>query len=111
MKHWARGERTCGGTERSPFNNCSTSRATLSLSLNWRPNMLRAAAIFLFIAISAVEAQVLQLGAPGTALDKFTDYRFCGLPPKRDPDGTISRSSTVLTAYRHLHPCPATGLA
>jgi len=53
---------------------------------------------------------VVQLTPPGAALDKFTDYRFCGLPPKRDADGTISRSSAVVTAYKHLHPCPATGL-
>lgn len=54
---------------------------------------------------------VLTLVPPGAALDKLTDYRFCGLPPRRDADGTISRSSAVLVAYRHLHPCPATGLA
>ena|ERR1044071_1431376 len=67
--------------------------------------------LLLLIPCVAQAQTVLQLTPPGAALDKFTDYRFCGLPPKRDADGTISRSSTVTTAYRHLHPCPATGLA
>ncbi len=53
--------------------------------------------------------QTVQLAPPGAALDRFTEYRFCGLPPKRDADGTISRSSAVLAAYRKFHPCPETG--
>lgn len=71
-------------------------------------------AVLLHSPPASAQQQVLptlQLAPPGAALDRFTDYRFCGLPPRRDPDGTISRSSAVLAAYRHLHPCPATGLA
>jgi hypothetical protein len=46
----------------------------------------------------------------GLALDPMVDYRFCGLPPRRDPDGSIHRSSTVRAAAQRAHPCPATGL-
>lgn len=38
-----------------------------------------------------------------------TDLRICG-EPKRDSDGTISRSTTVLKHYQKIHPCSSTGL-
>lgn len=47
---------------------------------------------------------------PGLALDPLVDYRFCGMPPKRDADGSIHRSSAVVAAYQRAHPCPSTGL-
>lgn len=37
------------------------------------------------------------------------ETRYCG-SPVRNTDGTIKRSSTVLTAFKKIHPCPATGL-
>lgn len=38
------------------------------------------------------------------------DLRVCG-EPARDANGTIKRSSTVLTKFQKEHPCPSTGLA
>ena len=46
---------------------------------------------------------------PGLTLDPSVDYRFCGMPPKRDADGSIHRSSAVRAAAQRAHPCPATG--
>lgn len=42
-------------------------------------------------------------------LDRLKDYRQCGFVD-RDESGNIKRSSTVITAYKKLHPCPSTGL-
>jgi hypothetical protein len=32
------------------------------------------------------------------------------MPPPRNPDGSIKRSSAVLAAFRRANPCPSTGL-
>jgi 5-methylcytosine-specific restriction endonuclease McrA len=37
-----------------------------------------------------------------------TELRYCG-PPLRAADGTIARRTSVVTAFRKIHPCPATG--
>ena len=34
------------------------------------------------------------------------DSRYCG-PPKRDANGKISRSITVINDFKNIHPCPA----
>jgi hypothetical protein len=36
------------------------------------------------------------------------EQRYCGVP-RRDADGTISRRTDVLAAFKRAHPCPATG--
>jgi len=41
-------------------------------------------------------------------LDSRVDYRLCGEAP-RDSNNVIVRSSSVLAAYKRLHPCPVTG--
>ena len=38
------------------------------------------------------------------------ETRYCGQDIKRDADGSISRSSAVIRAFRDIHACPATGL-
>lgn len=43
--------------------------------------------------------------------DPMQDLRYCGLPVKRDMDGSISRRTDVLRAFRILYPCPSTGHA
>lgn len=37
------------------------------------------------------------------------DPRYCGFVP-RDANGDIKRSSTAITKFRSLYPCPSTGL-
>jgi len=41
-------------------------------------------------------------------LDSRVDYRLCGAV-SRDSNNVIVRSSSVLAAYKRLHPCPVTG--
>ena len=54
--------------------------------------------IFLFIIFLLIAA------APA---DQFIETRFCGIPD-RNLDGTIIRSTKVLTEYKKIHPCPST---
>lgn len=43
------------------------------------------------------------------AVEPLVDIRYCGTP-KRDINGDIVRSQTVLKNFQKLHPCPSTGL-
>lgn len=63
-----------------------------------------------FVLIILIFASPAFAQGPGPGLDPLVDYRYCG-PPKRNPDGTIYRSSPVTAAYQRIHPCPSTGLA
>jgi hypothetical protein len=47
--------------------------------------------------------------ATAQTLDPYKDIRYCG-SPVRLADGSIKRSSSVLNAFRKVHPCPSTGL-
>lgn len=38
------------------------------------------------------------------------DSRYCGEPVARDPNGKISRDSSVLREFKKLYACPSTGL-
>ncbi len=40
----------------------------------------------------------------------MVETRYCGPDIKRDADGSISRSSAVIRAFRDVHPCPSTGM-
>jgi hypothetical protein len=42
-------------------------------------------------------------------LPPLTELRYCAAAPVREADGTIKRSSSVLSAFRKAHPCPVTG--
>jgi hypothetical protein len=48
------------------------------------------------------------VSASAIAQDALTEVRYCG-PPPRMADGSIKRRADVLTAFRKVHPCPATG--
>ena len=47
--------------------------------------------------------------AEAQALDPLVDYRYAGVVV-RNADGTIKRSSKVLTAFKKKWACPSTGL-
>lgn len=55
--------------------------------------------------IATLFAILTSTAAPSSPLD---DHRICGEPP-RDDHGRIVRRADVLAAYKHQHPCPATG--
>lgn len=38
-------------------------------------------------------------------LPTMEELRYCGIP-KRDEDGSISRSSEVIAQFKRIHPCP-----
>jgi len=46
---------------------------------------------------------------PPVVLNPLIEYRYSGAPV-RNADGSIKRSSSVIAAYRKVHPCPSTGL-
>lgn len=60
------------------------------------------------ITIVAITFAAFNLGSSYGA-DQLVDIRFCGIP-KRDVNGDIIRSQTVLKNFQKLHPCPSTGL-
>lgn len=60
----------------------------------------------LSVLSALVVAGVLQPVAP--PVNPKLEYRQCGEPRTR-ADGSNYRSSSVLAAYRRLHPCPVTG--
>lgn len=66
------------------------------------------AAIVALIATLAIPAFADYWEPIADPVDRLQEYRFCGAP-LRNADGTIKRSSTVLTAFKKLHPCPVTG--
>lgn len=43
------------------------------------------------------------------AFAQFQETRYCGTP-KREVDGDIARSPTVIRIFRRIHRCPTTGL-
>ncbi|MEY2688980.1 MAG: hypothetical protein RL375_3178 [Pseudomonadota bacterium] len=59
-----------------------------------------------------VVATLLWLACPAswgrTPPEHLIDYRYCGMP-ERHTSGVIKRNRQVLSAFRKLHPCPATG--
>ena len=57
--------------------------------------------VFAFIGISQVEA---------VECTPYKDCRYQGAP-QRDSTGLIIRSNKVLSAFKKIHPCPATGLS
>lgn len=66
-------------------------------------NYARAAYIALF-------ALVVLLFMWSSFAGPLDEERYCVASPARDSDGTISRSGSVLHAFRKAHPCPATGI-
>lgn len=61
--------------------------------------------------MKAASLVLLLLLLPLSALAQIPaliEVRYCGTP-MRDADGSIHRSSTVLAAFRKVHPCPVTG--
>lgn len=59
---------------------------------------MRAALILLLITGMAQAATIPD--------ERLVETRYCGAPA-RDKDGSISRSASVLVAFKKLHPCPA----
>jgi hypothetical protein len=55
--------------------------------------------------VDLVPVETIRLVVP----DPYTDYRLID-SVKRSPDGSIARSSRVISAFRKVHPCPVTGL-
>lgn len=41
-------------------------------------------------------------------LPAMEELRYCGIP-KRDNDGSISRSARVIAKFKEIHPCPENG--
>ena len=41
-------------------------------------------------------------------LPAMEELRYCGIP-KRDNDGSISRSTRVIAKFKEIHPCPENG--
>lgn len=68
--------------------------------------MIKKIALGLLLFGAVAHAEYLTPAAP--PVDPTKEYRQCGAPA-READGTIKRSSTVLNAYKKLHPCPVTG--
>ena len=62
---------------------------------------------FLILVVAALCMGAAQLS--DNPVSRLDEQRYCG-DPARDADGRIKRSSAVLTAFRHSHPCPVTGL-
>jgi hypothetical protein len=52
----------------------------------------------------------LALIATSALAGALDETRYCTVTPHRDADGSISRRSDVIRAFRKLHPCPVTGL-
>jgi hypothetical protein len=50
---------------------------------------------------------LLTLSIPAYADQALLETRYCGAP-LRDSSGVITRRSDVLTAFKRIHPCPAT---
>ena len=54
--------------------------------------------------------QIIAYQTSATTVLPKEEMRYCGAP-LRNADGTIARSSAVLSAFKRAHPCPATGLS
>jgi hypothetical protein len=60
------------------------------------------------IALSLPMASMMALANVGGA-DARTELRYCTKAPSRASDNTIARSSSIITAFRKIHPCPSSG--
>lgn len=60
------------------------------------------------IAVSLPLASMLAIANVGGA-DAHTELRYCTSKPLRAKDGTIARSTSVIAAFRQVHPCPSSG--
>lgn len=55
-----------------------------------------------------VLSAILVAGIAQADNSPLVDIRYCGTPA-RDATGEISRSASVIRAFRKQHPCPTTG--
>ena len=60
--------------------------------------------------VVALLLAALPAAAQYSGADALKETRICG-EPRRAADGSIYRSSTVVSAFKRIHPCPSTGLA
>ena len=70
--------------------------------------MIRYLAVIL-IALTGCAAQVTPQSLMASIDPDLLETRYCG-EPKRDISGRIVRRTAVITAFKRIHPCPATGL-
>jgi len=64
---------------------------------------------YLIVVICIAWGAVFFNTADAQTLDPLVDHRYAGVV-NRDPDGTISRSTKVLNAFKKQWACPSTGL-